>query len=218
LPECKPRYAGYTCWRAVIDATPGDLNLDTVSETWGKAGRFGIVPLTNNRIYWFACINAPQYDLSKKEYTVKDLQNHFKGYHQPIPKLLSLTKDSQLIWSDIIDLEPLKQFAFDNVLLMGDAAHATTPNMGQGACMAIEDAVILSNMLGNNEDVKSTFKHFELRRINRTTKIVEGSWRVGQLAQLDNALLIGLRNIALQLTPPRVAEKQMKFITDISFA
>ncbi|HEY5825242.1 MAG TPA: FAD-dependent monooxygenase [Cyclobacteriaceae bacterium] len=217
LPECKLRYAGYTCWRAVIDSLPDNVDLETVSETWGKDGRFGIVPLINNRIYWFACINAPQHDLAKKAYTVNDLQNHFKEYHSSVQQLLSLTKDSQLIWSDIIDLAPLKRFAFDNVLLLGDAAHATTPNMGQGACMAIEDAIILSNMLDRGGEVLSIFKQFESRRIGRTTKIVEDSWTLGKVAQVENSLLIGLRNTVLRLTPPGVAEKQMKSIADISF-
>jgi 2-polyprenyl-6-methoxyphenol hydroxylase-like FAD-dependent oxidoreductase len=217
LPECKPRYSGYTCWRAVIDSLPPNFDWETVSETWGKDGRFGIVPLINNRVYWFACINAPQHDLSKKSYSAKDLQTNFKEYHPLIPQLLSLTKDSQLIWSDIIDLAPLKRFAFGNVVLMGDAAHATTPNMGQGACMAIEDAVILSNMLLSGGDVKSIFQQFETRRIGRTTKIVEDSWRLGKVAQVENSLLIGLRNTVLRLTPPGVAEKQMKSIADISF-
>ena len=217
LPDSNPRYAGYTCWRAVIDSID-DFDLETTSETWGEEGRFGIVPLSDNRIYWFACINAPQNDLSKKAFTIKDLQNRFQYYHSPIPRLLSMTNESQLIWSDIIDLKPLRKFAFGRVVLIGDAAHATTPNMGQGACMAIEDAVILANLLETSTSAEEVFKLFEKKRIVRTTKIVNGSWRVGKLAQMDNSFLIGLRNAALQVTPSSVAEKQMKFISDISFS
>ncbi len=56
LPDSKERYAGYTCWRAIIDNTK--LQITESSETWGSNGRFGIVPLAHNKIYWFACINA----------------------------------------------------------------------------------------------------------------------------------------------------------------
>lgn len=217
LPGTEPRYAGYTCWRAVINDVPDNFDFENTSETWGRGSRFGIVPLTKNRVYWFACINAPQSDSVMKNYKVEDLQNHFKDYHSLIPSLLKSTRNDQMIWSDIIDLMPLKQFAFDKVLLIGDAAHATTPNMGQGACMAIEDAVILANMLTKSENVEEIFRAFEAKRISRTTKIVNDSWQVGKLAQLDNSLLIGLRNLALQLTPQSVAENRMKFITDISF-
>jgi 2-polyprenyl-6-methoxyphenol hydroxylase-like FAD-dependent oxidoreductase len=218
LPESKPRYAGYTCWRAVIENVPQDFDFETTSETWGSEGRFGIAPLNNNRVYWFACVNAPQNDPVMKEFSTDNLASWFKNFHTPIPSLLKLTRNDQLIWGDIIDLKPLKQFAFDKVILIGDAAHATTPNMGQGACMAIEDAVVLSNMIESNENVEIAFKAFEAKRIARTTRIVENSWSLGKLAQLRNPILIGLRNAAVKMTPSKVTEKQMKFITDISFS
>src|SRR5690606_16094450 len=60
LPDSRARYAGYTCWRAVIQADPDQLPYDpnVFIETWGRRGRFGIVPLADNHIYWFACLNA----------------------------------------------------------------------------------------------------------------------------------------------------------------
>ncbi|HYI78870.1 MAG TPA: FAD-dependent monooxygenase, partial [Chryseolinea sp.] len=137
LPESTPRYAGYTCWRAVIDNVPAADDLNETSETWGAGSRFGIAPLNNNRLYWFACINAPENDQKKRSYGITELSKHFGEFHSPIPEILQHTKDQQLIWNDIIDIKPLKRFAFERILLMGDAAHATTPNMGQGACMAI---------------------------------------------------------------------------------
>jgi 2-polyprenyl-6-methoxyphenol hydroxylase-like FAD-dependent oxidoreductase len=218
LPESAPRYAGYTCWRAVIDKIPDGFDFETTSETWGREGRFGIAPLSKNRVYWFACVNANQNDPIMKEFTAEDLQSWFRNFHSPIPQLLNNTRNDQLIWSDIIDLKPLKQFAFDKVVLIGDAAHATTPNMGQGACMAIEDAVILANSIMANKNVESAFKFFEEKRITRTTRIVENSWTLGKIAQLRNPILVGLRNAAVKLTPSKVTEKQMKFITDISFS
>lgn len=127
LPNTNPRYSGYTCWRAVIENT--NLNLSETSETWGTAGRFGIVPLANNKIYWFACVNAQQNDNAMKQFKVADLQRHFKDFHKPIPMVLQQTEYENLIWNDIIDLKPIGQYAFDNVVLIGDAAHATTPNM-----------------------------------------------------------------------------------------
>jgi 2-polyprenyl-6-methoxyphenol hydroxylase-like FAD-dependent oxidoreductase len=218
LPESTPRYAGYTCWRAVIENVPKGFDFETTSETWGSEGRFGIAPLSNNRVYWFACVNAPQNDPIMKEFKTEDLISWFRNFHEPIPQLLKQTRNDQLIWSDIIDLKPLKQFAFDKVVLIGDSAHATTPNMGQGACMAIEDAVILANMIEASENAEIAFKLFESKRIARTTRIVENSWSLGKVAQLRNPILVGLRNTAVKWTPSSVTEKQMKFITDISFS
>ncbi|HZI25105.1 MAG TPA: FAD-dependent monooxygenase [Chryseolinea sp.] len=217
LPESTPRYAGYTCWRAVIDNVPAAVDLNETSETWGAGSRFGIAPLNNNRLYWFACINAPENDQKKRSYGIKDLSKHFGEFHSPIPEILQHTKDQQLIWNDIIDIKPLKRFAFERILLMGDAAHATTPNMGQGACMAIEDAAILANTISDSQSVEQAFAAFERKRIHRTTTIVNESWQLGRVAQWENRLLISLRNTLLQLTPSSVAEKQIRFIQNVSF-
>lgn len=217
LPAALPRYSGYTCWRAVIEYAPPGFDRDQTSETWGPGARFGIVPLSHNRLYWFATLNASAKDSKLKAYTKKDILKHFQNFHHPIPEIIKATKEEQLIWSDINDLAPIKQFAFNNILLLGDAAHATTPNMGQGACMAIEDAATLANCMENYITIEEAFRQFERKRIGRTTKIVNASWRLGKIAQLENPLLMRLRNVAIRSTPPRVAERQIKFLQEISF-
>jgi 2-polyprenyl-6-methoxyphenol hydroxylase-like FAD-dependent oxidoreductase len=212
-----PRYAGYTCWRAVIDNVPAKVNRDETSETWGPGARFGIVPLAHDRLYWFACVNAPFNSTQMRQSGVHELRQYFKAFHEPIQDILQSTTDDQLIWGDIVDLRPLNRFAFDNIVLMGDAAHATTPNMGQGACMAVEDAVILSNCMANHDDFAVSFREFESKRLMRTRKITTGSWRIGRVAQWRNPLLVKLRNAVVRATPPRVTEKQMHFLYDITF-
>jgi 2-polyprenyl-6-methoxyphenol hydroxylase-like FAD-dependent oxidoreductase len=218
LPESVPRYAGYTCWRAVIDNLPPSLaKLKETSETWAAAGRFGIAPLNKGRLYWFACMNAKQNDALKRTYGIEELLKCFGKFHAPIPEILRHTKTEQVIWSDIIDIKPVKKFAFGNIVLLGDAAHATTPNMGQGACMAIEDAAILANTIERTPSVEEAFVNFEKKRMIRTTTIVNNSWNIGRVAQLENSVLIAFRNAVLRLTPPSVAEKQVRFLQDVSF-
>ncbi len=217
LPSSVARYAGYTCWRSVINHD-GSFDNKNATETWGKNGRFGVVPLTDNRIYWFACLNTPiAKDPKMKAFQVADLKACFKGYHHPIPQLLDLTVDKDLLWNDIEDIKPIQQFAFDRILLAGDAAHATTPNMGQGACQAIEDAAVLLSCLKQYKSTTTAFQDFEQKRIPRTTKIVNSSWTFGKLAQATNPILITLRNFILKITPQRVNEKQMDFLFDVEF-
>ena len=216
LPESLPRYSGYTCWRAVVDDLPGGFNPDETTESWGPGRRFGVVPLSNHRVYWFATLNAKYNDSVMRNATPKDLGEYFKGFHFPIPQLLERTRQDQLIWGDIIDIKPIKRFAFGNVLLMGDAAHATTPNMGQGACMAIEDAAALANGLTRYTPAEA-FKKFEAHRIARTTRIVNQSWTFGKIAQLENPLLIGLRNGAFRMMPKRMIDKELKSLYEVSF-
>jgi 2-polyprenyl-6-methoxyphenol hydroxylase-like FAD-dependent oxidoreductase len=217
LPKAIPRYAGYTCWRAIVDDVPPDFDSSQTSESWGRGERFGIVPLSGNRVYWFACINARPNDEIMRSLSPADLLTYFGDFHAPVPELIRRTKKEALVWNDIIDLPPLDRFAFGNVVLMGDAAHATTPNMGQGACMAIEDAVVLSNCLSSGANPEDAFRRFEEKRLLRTSKIIRDSWQIGKIAQLENPVLSGLRNLALRLTPAGVAEKQLRFIYDVTF-
>lgn len=215
LPDAAPRYAGYTCWRAVVEAR--DLSLSAATETWGNGCRFGIVPLPEGKVYWFACLNAPANDPSMKAYTVQDLMKHFGDFHAPIPQLLSKTSDQDLIWNDIIDLKPIPQFAFGRVLLIGDAGHATTPNMGQGACQAIEDAVVLADELSKNTTPEAAFQAFERRRMPRTRYIVKQSFSLGKIAQLQNPFLATVRNTLFRLLPDSLNERQMRKLFEVDF-
>jgi 2-polyprenyl-6-methoxyphenol hydroxylase-like FAD-dependent oxidoreductase len=217
LPHTTPRYAGYTCWRSVISEIPPGINMDELSETWGPGSRFGIVPLEKNRIYWFATVNATENNRRYRVAKQKDLLTIFDDYHPDVKNVLRATKDDQIIWSDIIDIKPIKQFAFGNIVLLGDAAHATTPNMGQGACMAIEDAATLANYVEAYDTPDEAFQRYEQKRIARTTKIVNDSWSFGKIAQWKNPLLVKIRNSAIRLTPHSVSEKQLRYLTDVSF-
>ncbi len=217
LPKSLPRYAGYTCWRAIVQHD-GQFKDKYATETWGKNGRFGVVPLTNNRTYWFACLNTPQVrDPKMKAFTVADLAACFKDYHAPISQLLALTVDENLLWNDIEDIRPLKKLAFDRILLAGDAGHATTPNMGQGACQAIEDVAVLANCLNEKDRITDSFKSFEKIRLPRTTKIVNTSWTLGKVAQWTNPILTTFRNFALKMIPQSVNEKQMDYLFNVEF-
>jgi 2-polyprenyl-6-methoxyphenol hydroxylase-like FAD-dependent oxidoreductase len=217
VPSSQPRYAGYTCWRAVIEGQPQDFDATQATETWGLNGRVGIVPLSKNRIYWFICKNAPYQDVRQSKFTIENLQQEFTEFHDPIPQILEMTKNSQLIHNDIIDIKPIKNFAFGKVVLSGDAAHATTPNLGQGACQAIEDAVILANCIEKYKTIEEAFRIFESKRIHRTTKIVNTSWNLGKIAQLENVWFYKIRNTLLRLVPASVNSKQLHFLYDVDF-
>ena len=216
-PNSQPRYAGYTCWRAVIQ-NPG-IDWSGSSETWASAGRFGIVPLKHQQLYWFLCINAPQNDATMRAVTVQDLAARFKHHHAPIPQILNATRNEQLIHNDIIDLEPVKKFAYGRVLLLGDAAHATTPNMGQGACQAIEDAAVLLDQWEKMPEVlpAEVFSHFETRRLKRTHSIVNRSWSLGKIAQWSNPLAITLRNGLFRRIPASLNERQLAEMYRVDF-
>lgn len=218
VPESKPRYAGYTCWRGLTDQRPPGFDGEEAFETWGSGKRFGGVPLSKNRIYWYATINAPPGDAKLRKYGVPELVESFSEFHAPVAEIISSTPGRSIIHNDIIDVKPITKFAFDRIALSGDAAHATTPNMGQGACMAIEDAVVLANCISGNDDVQEAFRRYERLRIDRTTRIVNRSYTLGKIGQLGNPLLVTLRNAAMRLTPQRVSDKQLEFLFNVHLA
>lgn len=191
LPTAIERYSGQTCWRGVCSTD--EISIAGVTEYWGKGKRFGMLPLKDKRVYWFAVLDAPQNsdwrNAGKKK--ILELYTEF-GNH--ITEIISHTDEQHIFWSDLSDLPPIRKFAFGNVLLLGDAAHATTPNLGQGACMAIEDAAMLKLLFQKEKNLDLVFRIFEKNRINRTRKIVNLSYKIGQMAQSRNSLLVWLRN------------------------
>lgn len=216
LPASAPQYAGYTCWRAVVHT--GQFRQAESTETWGAQGRFGIAPLVNDRVYWFACVNAPQNDATMRAYKIADLQKRFVSYHANVQALLACSTDADLIWADIIDIKPISHFAFGKIVLAGDAAHATTPNMGQGACMGIEDAIVLADELAKTQSASDAFIAYEKRRLNRTHYIANMSKRLGKMSQMENPFLCSLRNLALKNLPEWMKRKQVaKILEEITF-
>ncbi|MFZ5973359.1 MAG: FAD-dependent monooxygenase [Bacteroidota bacterium] len=214
LPQSRVRYAGYTCWRGIVPNLWGVEQ--TAYETWGPAGRMGYVPVGQNNIYWFACKNAPRQSQAMRQLTPADLAHNFRYYAQPVPSIIEQTQPSEMIWNDIIDLEPIRQYAFGKALLLGDAAHATTPNMGQGACMGVEDAWLVAKKLSKNKNsVEVAFKQFEAERLQRTHYVVNTSYRLGKVAQWENRFLTKIRNAALRLVPASANEKQVVKLLDI---
>jgi 2-polyprenyl-6-methoxyphenol hydroxylase-like FAD-dependent oxidoreductase len=211
----KLRYAGYTCWRGVADCWPN--NQQRFTETWGSRGRFGVIPLSKEKTYWYALFNGPAQDTSFARYNVHDLLKIFGAYHSSIAQILSSTPDDKVIHSDIYDIAPLQQFTDGRTLLMGDAAHAITPNLGQGACQAIEDAVELVICLKQHRTVESAFFHFEKKRIKRTTMISKRSLSLGKLAQLENPFLCMVRNGMIRLIPPSLQKKQLEYLYKVNF-
>jgi 2-polyprenyl-6-methoxyphenol hydroxylase-like FAD-dependent oxidoreductase len=215
LPHTEPRFAGQTCWRSVV-ALP-ELVLEESFETWGRKGRFGLGPLPDHKFYWYASLNARQNDPIYRSFGIHDLQKRFSNFHTPIPEVLAASTDADLIWSDIIDIKPISHYAFDRIVLIGDASHATTPNLGQGGAMAIEDALILAAELKKEPKVNLAFLNFERRRLPRTRKIINESWRVGKISQIENRVINSLRNWSMRHMPASVNKRRLEFLFNVDF-
>lgn len=173
-----PRYAGYTAWRMVVP-DPGGTE---AAETWGPDGqRFAILPITENRCYCYATADLPAGTAYPDD--AAELRRRFAGWHAPIGELLEPLADSDVLRNDIEELPPLPALHRGPVALLGDAAHAMTPDLGQGACQAIEDAVTLAALLdlADKATVPDALERYTHLRLPRTTDVQRRSRKAGAL-------------------------------------
>jgi 2-polyprenyl-6-methoxyphenol hydroxylase-like FAD-dependent oxidoreductase len=196
--EDRIRYSGYTAWRAIVRF---DSSAIVPGETWGCGRRFGMLPVQGGRVYWFATSNAPEGESDAPEGSRTRLLSLFKGWDEPIEALIQVADDTTVLRNDIYDRGPLPGWGRGRVTLLGDAAHPMTPNLGQGACQAIEDGLELAADLAAGSNVEAGLKNYEARRIARTRSIVLASRRLGVVGQLESSLLCHLRDLTLRLTP-----------------
>ncbi|TDD15383.1 FAD-binding protein [Kribbella turkmenica] len=182
-----PRYSGYTAYRGIADV-PID---DGGGETWGRGRRFGFARLIDGRIYWYATANQ-SVGQGGDHATVS---RNFGDWHDPIPAILAGTPPEAVLQNDIHDLPvPLVPFVQGRVVLLGDAAHAMTPNLGRGACSAIEDAAALARHLAGSGPLSPALAAYDAERRPATTKLVKRSRAVGRVGQLENRVVCAIRD------------------------
>lgn len=201
LGPSKPVYRGYWACRGVARFTLPKAYEHTATESWGAGQRFGIEPMGRGRVFWYATANAPEGSLGEQEGWKRELLGKFRGWHSPIPELLEATECEAILKHEIMDRRAVRKWGEGRVTLLGDAAHPTTPNLGQGACMAIEDALVLAQCLSRREEMTARLRRYESFRFKRTEFITRESRRAGWIGQMENALAVALRSVWLKTLP-----------------
>lgn len=197
------RFAGYTAWRGVTA-----MRADVAGETWGRGARFGIVPLPGDRTYWFATLRTdPGVTFADNHESLREV---FGRWHRPVPDLIEATLPDDILHHDIYDLTGLPDsFVVPGGVLIGDAAHAMTPDLGQGAGQAIEDSAALVLLLRESGRDEALRRFDEIRR-PRVTGMWKNSRMMGRIAQAHGPITSGLRDTTLALTPSALAARSAK--------
>lgn len=207
LQDGEPRYAGYTSWRGVAEGF-GERLFET-SETWGRGRRFGIVPIGGGRVYWYATLNAPAGGDDGIAGARAVMAELFGRWHAPIAELLESTAEEAILRTDIADRRGAARWSAGRITLLGDAAHPMTPDLGQGACQAIEDGVVLGRCLAAQPDATAALRDYDRLRRPRADRVVRASRDFGRVAQLEGPVACVLRNALVHWTPDAISRRRM---------
>ncbi|PWN70222.1 monooxygenase [Chryseobacterium phosphatilyticum] len=210
FPEITMRDSGQLCWRGIAHMEMSEFE-EELNELWGKGKRFGFVKINNHQVYWYALIN------NHGQYTsvsLNELNDLYTDFHPIVLEIISNTHEDEIITRQIKDFKTPELWHKNNVCLIGDAAHAMTPNLGQGACQAIEDAYVFSECLKRYES-EEALAQFNKIRGSKASWVVERSRKIGKMSQLNNATGIWLRNTIMSAIPSQLAYGDTKKMLDI---
>ena len=192
------RYAGFTTWRLLTGPVTGQVPM---AESWGRGTVFGVMPLSDGRVYCYAA--APAEPGARAGDELAELVRLFGRWHEPIPGLLAITRPQDVLRHDVAELAaPLPSFHRGRAALLGDAAHPMTPNLGQGACQALEDAAVISRLAAGTEPnaVARMLAGYTADRLPRTTDVVRWSRRAATMTTWASPPAVAFRNTVARLT------------------
>ncbi|BEL07915.1 FAD-dependent monooxygenase [Actinoplanes sichuanensis] len=235
-PNVRPRYAGHTAWRMVTRPLPP---LGEGAVLWGRGERFGYAPLPGGAVYCFGTATVPEgssaapkggaaipegnavvsdggaagpggpvpVSLAASEFA--EVVRRFGGWPDPIPTLLDGVDPEAVLRHDLYDLPPLPSFVHGTTVLVGDAAHAMTPSLGQGGCQALEDAVVLADCLAGDVDTATGLARYDALRRPRTQAVVTRSARLNTIGQIAWPPAAAARDLLARLVPAEAVLRGM---------
>jgi 2-polyprenyl-6-methoxyphenol hydroxylase-like FAD-dependent oxidoreductase len=205
----EPIYRGYTVWRGLARLT-GAIPAGSNSETWGRGKRFGILSTGGDRFTWYATANTGSDHADSSEGRRQELLRMFAGWHDPVENLIAATEEDAILKNGAYDLAPLKRWGQGRVMLLGDAAHPCTPNLGLGGCMALEDALVLAKSFYREATPELALRRYESLRRRRTRHVQQRSLLMGNIGQWENRLVAGGRQMVTSMLPAKIFERNLR--------
>ncbi|MGW1818940.1 FAD-dependent monooxygenase [Streptomyces sp. NPDC002125] len=185
-----PSYSGFTTWRVLA---PPLGRAFASHETWGRAALWGSHPLKDGWIYSYAAASAPAGARAADDEKA-ELLRRFGDWHDPVPAVIDAVEPGQVLRHDVHQMtDPLPAFHAGRTVLLGDAAHAMAPTLGQGGNQAIEDAVVLAHHVTPGADLGAAVAAYSADRQPRTAAIVRKAARISRVMQLSAAPAVALR-------------------------
>jgi ABC-2 type transport system ATP-binding protein len=202
LGDGPPRPSGLTAWRAVTAVDSSLASRLTVGESWGRGCLFGVQRIQEDEFYWYAAARSDSGGSTTGKAEKRQLLRRFENWHPPIKELIETTPEQAILRHDLYDRPLPHSLAFGRVALLGDAAHPMLPNIGQGACQAIQDGETVAHTLAHTPtDPVSALDRYSTSRLPAVSAAVTLSRRMSRAAHLKHPIPVGLRNTLLRITP-----------------
>jgi 2-polyprenyl-6-methoxyphenol hydroxylase-like FAD-dependent oxidoreductase len=205
-----PRYSGLTSWRSIVELDSDTLPPDTSRMYLGTGTQLAMFPVGAGRIYWALAKREPEGGRDPAGGLRELLVGYLRDFPEVTRRLVEATAEADIIRTDICDRDPERTWVKGRVVLIGDAAHMTTPFIGQGAGISMEDAVVLAKELSLTDGLRdqrmlaSALESFQRVRMPRCENIVMTSRRRGRLLALSNPAATSVRNAALRAVPTAI--------------
>ncbi len=212
----EPTDCRYTSWRGISDCQPLSLIPATAVEIHGRGKRFGIGPVGLGKFGWWATANLTGVDnkSAKDQQQQQILLELFDGWFQPVVELIQATPEKGIVRNSVFDRPPARRWGEEHLTLLGDAIHPTTPNLGQGGCLAIEDAVVLARCLSKSNDPVQALRHYERLRYQRTANVVRWSRYYGVVGQWQSWPAALTRSLVLSICPGSLYQRLLRLVFD----
>jgi 2-polyprenyl-6-methoxyphenol hydroxylase-like FAD-dependent oxidoreductase len=177
LSPAPPVYAGQMVWRSLVPMRP--LGLTKLQFLLGEGCFFGLCPLGNGQTYGFGNVTQPRF-YDAVEGRLERLRHRFAAFGGPVPAYLAALSGDEQIHVSPIEWVALETWHVGRVVLIGDAAHASIPMMGQGGCLAMEDAYVLAEVLHRADSVERALQTYVARRRPRVEWVQQQSRAVAE--------------------------------------
>lgn len=218
FPDVALRYSGQTSYRGMARMNWRELGDLPAAEMWGDWLRFGFTPVGGRQVYWFATLPAQMgQPHAPPVEAMAQIARRSLNMHPNVARLLDATEPENVLQTDILDMPALPAWHRGRVVLLGDAAHATTPNLGQGACQAIEDGYVLAQQLATSADLPQACVAYTRIRKPKADWVVRTARRLGGIVHVRNPLLRGLRNAALRAMPAVATTRQAERVYRLNY-
>ncbi|HFF9834299.1 FAD-dependent urate hydroxylase HpxO [Serratia marcescens] len=165
-------YAGYVNWNGLVKVDESIAPANQWTTYVGEGKRVSLMPVSGGQFYVFFDVPLPA-GLPEDRSTLRtDLARYFAGWAPPVQKLIAALNPQTTNRIEIHDVDPFSRLVRGRVALLGDAGHSSTPDIGQGGCAAMEDAVVLGEVFRRHADIPSALREYEALRCDRVRELV----------------------------------------------